>query len=1478
MRNIFIISIFFVLSGYTKSQNPTNTIDKTACSILSAFSFKNLKYSKSNTLIKQNVKQKNDKSSIIQSNQTQESGTCQDAFDKTMDQKCLPTKHTILKGQTQYWLKFNATSSKIQFKTDLDGVAPIFSSIKLVSGNCNSNLTQEVDSNYTVGTTKEFTSSLIIGQTYFIVLDIESDYDAKFSSCITKSTHSGPLIIVNQDGDTTFCNFNTDPTLGNFNFLSCPSLTVCGGDTLCFSAIDTGNIPEIIMSMAIDSVYGQIGQITYNSDSTEACVVFPYSGLQTIIVWPYSLMEGQNPANHPNWPFNNLPSTNGEIHGDIDHYLEVLVVDSIPPGVSNNNSDILCLSSTYNLTAYAGSIISNVTVNGTNVFTPNASTWTYNFTTPGQYIIEYTETGFCNPSTYFDTIQVFDSTYFTVTISNCNLATFTFSTCDNFTSILLNYGDGNIDNLSNFTGTVTWTHDYSGITLPVNWSFIGYGLLFPSPPTIGVLFNQTGTIQPQVPQSLTLSGPQYLCEMNPNSITINSPSNLQNISWSTSSPHIFLGQGTTQITPISWSQYQNDISVMVTANDSNGCLYSGQTTLFACCLADTSGTEFFERTYTQPGQNSMSAQLPIGYYNGPSQQISINLPTPQLTNNQISTIYSTATSVTQFIAQNPSIYDPSLATISTPNWIFFNNDFIIDQSVTFDLCHFMRFAPGAKIIVQSNKTLRITRSTLAPKCNEMWGGIEMNNNTESVLLRDVSIIGAKTGLLSSNGGYYQITSSNFIDNLVGIKVENYTTILTTSSIVGSYFGDVIGQPLLPPYQTEPQPLIGISIEDIKEITIGAPNNLVEGNLFHHHQRGIQSIRSNVKSFRNNFFNIKHAGSGPLINQGDKYAAIFANNTISFSGGLANHTLWVGGTTDLRNNFLNCEFGISSRKNMNLDARNNYMKNCLLRGISAEDNPFKKIDVLTNEINSISSNAWAIYVKNYSYGTATVSYNKINTSSTNLPMFTRFSAGIYISSVNPTVSQTTTVYSNTINNCLYGIWMINTTNGLLESNTININLTNFMINSLSNNFAPIRGIVVQNSNKARIRRNIITRNYGNGIGVINNNLQGIRLELSPASEVWENRMYNTAVGFYAFGSSLGSRVDCNQMHYTRNGFYLQLADLSDQGAPAVTPYPNGYDAHNQWYNTFSSRTDGTMPNGVIRKYFHGGNPALFSTPNNPIIPQWVDILLLTQNPETTCIQAKNPLVNIETPVSKRERELLPIAQNNIQYDTLDYQQKHFLNLAAFSRLESDSSLLIMNIPEDSIFVYYVEQNINLNSQSKIINDAQKSMATFNFLVSQNACSQISTNCTLYNTNKMVQELWIQRKMDDTEFTSADTLFLMNIACLDPLEFGSGVYQARAMIDWDGLCNCQSKSVNLGNSEHNKIAQFSKVYPNPSDGKFQLEADSPIKKVILFDLNGIELRNFTNIISSEIETKLSTGVYLVQIILENGITETHKIYIR
>jgi hypothetical protein len=50
-------------------------------------------------------------------------------------------------------------------------------------------------------------------------------------------------------------------------------------------------------------------------------------------------------------------------------------------------------------------------------------------------------------------------------------------------------------------------------------------------------------------------------------------------------------------------------------------------------------------------------------------------------------------------------------------------------------------------------------------------------------------------------------------------------------------------------------------------------------------------------------------------------------------------------------------------------------------------------------------------------------------------------------------------------------------------------------------------------------------------------------------------------------------------------------------------------------------------------------------------------------------------------------------------------------------------------------------------------------------------------------------------------SADSLVLYDIACLDPLINGSGVYQARTILDWDGFCkHNDNKSAQVFNNEN------------------------------------------------------------------------------
>jgi hypothetical protein len=1407
--------------------------------------------------------------------------SCSNPKIQQVDSFCVLDFNSVLANQSDYWISFTATSKRIQFNTSVNGVSPNITSIELIQGSCTNLQTLEIDSVYTIGDSISFDTNLDIGQTYLLKFNLSSTFSSSFDACLTqKSLQNGIFIFTDQNGNTQTCSWTDfvpnsildgDSVWGQMYHCD---LNFCVTDTVCVTLL-INNVDSVpIFTADFDFVYAfgnQFNSINYNSNFTEACFTFNSTGVTTVYA---ANGYSSNTGNSLVFPYTNVFSNNngsGTVwgwSGDCEYYMDLNVFDETPPGTYNTNSTI-CSNEVVSLTAYPGTTLTDLEVNGVGQQLSDSTQWSTSFGSPGTYVISYTVEGLCKPATYVDTVIVIDSTYISVTIDGCNQATFNLQTCIDYDQILFYDGINSSSVIIPINGFYSWTVNYSGITLPVNWTLNCLDQLVPTLPTLSVVYSESQTIQPVTPNPIYTDAPTHLCDLTEGGISIVSPIGLSNLVWTTSpSTATFSGQGTTTIFPDSWSVTADDITVSVSASDSNGCFYSTSFILKVCCEPDTVGIEYFEGIYTYDGSHSMAYQLPSGYYNGPTQSIIIDLPIP--VNSSISTMYSAPTTLTQFVIDNPGVYDSQNSIISTSEWLFFNNDLIIDRDVTFSYCHFMRFAPGARMIIQPNVTVNIIRSTLAPKCYEMWGGIDLSDETQQLILNDVSVIGAISGIYSSNGAYYQVSNSRFIDNYHGIKVTDYSLYPTLSTVISSYFGDVKDQPLLPPYQLENQPVAGVYIEDIFSITVGTSSET--GNLFHNHQKGIQSLRSSVTSLKNNFHNIRHIPSDPIQNEGDKYCALYSSNSTSPLYAFQNFTLIVGGTALDRNNFLNCEFGVSSKKAMNLTAKFNFFKNCLLRGISAEENRMKSILIESNEINSTNSNAWGIYVKNYSNGVATITSNKINTNNVNFSNINRFAAGIYVASVQPTVPQSTLIRANIIHNCLYGIWMLNISNGVIDYNTVKINLSDAQINTLSQNYAPFRGIHVQNSIKAQIINNKVSRTLGTGNGVINDNLQAIRLELSPGARVKQNIMEHTAVGFYAFGSSLGSRIECNQMYYTRNGFYLNDADLSDQGAPIGVNNLNGFDAHNEWYYAFGDRTDGSSS---LTNYYHGQNGSLYSIPSSTLNNYWNDIVL-TSNPPNNCAQSKDSSILVMSP-EERTRELESIVENTIQYDTLDYQQKYYLNLATYSRLESDTSLLIMNTPDDSIYIDYYQTHNTQNTPCKLVHDVQLAMADGDYETALLLNNQLMLSCNLYATNKSVQELWSQRKLDSLDFTSLDSITLLDIACLNPLEFGSGVYQARAMMDWDGFCVFVNKSIQLSHGRQETMTNLSVIYPNPSKSEISIESIETIDLVSIYDSRGVLIKSLTTGNDNKLNVYLLPGVYTIHLMLSNGKLESHKVVI-
>lgn len=1392
-----------------------------------------------------------------------EATNCGKAKLHNVSELCNIKNHHVSAGQTEYWIQFTATSTKVQLNTSLSGVAPVISSIDLLSGSCTNLQLLETDSTFSIGDSTVFDASLTVGQTYYLKMNLLSNYDSYFDAClIEKTTYTMELFVIDSNGDTIYiCNgiHFALPGAGT-NGWNCDPVTVCINDSFCL-AFQMANASN----SAIDSTFfiQQVSNLdisgSLNPEATSYCLTFNEVGVVTFFIHPeYPGMGNPWPPDHPyNSPY----------------YFSFNVIDQTPPATPNQASTI-CLGGAYTLTTFPGTVLTNVTLDNVSQPIPDPAFWST--TLPGgQHIINYTVDGLCQPATYSDTIIIIDTTDVSMTIDACNHASFTFQTCDVFTTLEFSDGLGNLIPITPVNGFATWTVDYSNITTPVTWMFNGWQQIQAAPLQYGIVFTESQTISPAVPSPITTNAPSHLCDLTAAGISITGPTGLQNIVWSTSPvTATFTGQGTTTIFPNSWSVTAGNVNVVVTAVDSNGCHYSDTMVLQVCCAPDVDGNEFFERTYVSNAQmQSINNQLPAGYYNGPIIPISINLPAPQPLANQISTSYANPTYLSAFMVSNPGLF--GTGNMTTSNWVFFNNDFIIDVDMTILNCDFIRVAPGKRILINPGKTLNLFNSTVAAKCDSMWGGVHIPDPTSTFYSRNSNLISAVKAVHSENGGYYKVLSSKLIDNYASIWVENYATLPTTSIAESNYFGDVINQNLMAPYNTEAQPVYGVYIGKIKDIVVGPQVSTTTGNLFHNHKKGIFSSFSTVHAYRNTFFNIKRT-TGTA--SGQDYVAIMALGNI-----FSSYTLEVGSTTTQRNNFLNCETGIISNSNMNLTAKYNYMKGCQLRGISAENNRAKTILISHNEINSTISNAWGIYVKNYALGTATIDFNQINTNNVGLMNITRFAAGIYVASVNPASIQTTLVSLNTINNCLYGIWMINTTAGQIKNNQININMTNAQINNAATNYAPIRGIVVQNSQKADVWSNTIERNMGTGNGVANDNLQAIRLEVSPSSYVWKNTMNKTAVGFYALGSSLGSRVECNNMNFTNNGFWMQAADISDQGAAPAGGNP-GISAHNIWNNNFANHSDGTTINHFLPspslKYYHLSGFIFNSQPTLNLATQyfWEDIAI-TANMISTCGPGaiQQPIVLLNS-AQNRTRELSSIIGGNQLYDSLDLEMKHYLNQATLSRLKHDSTLVFLNAPDDYLYQNYIlEMDTTDFSKSLKIRDFMMVDQFDSVAMKLNAFNSLDLKMQLI---KQVETIWNNSQLNNLPIEYSDSMLLLDIACLDPLINGSAVYQARAIIDWDGFCSQNvNKSAQFFSDEYNNNINSSTIYPNPSIGAFKVESTEMMQSITIYDLKGLKLVELAvDARSIEIVSKLNIGLYILKVSFDNGHIETHRISIQ
>lgn len=107
----------------------------------------------------------------------------------------------------------------------------------------------------------------------------------------------------------------------------------------------------------------------------------------------------------------------------------------------------------------------------------------------------------------------------------------------------------------------------------------------------------------------------------------------------------------------------------------------------------------------------------------------------------------------------------------------------------------------------------------------------------------------------------------------------------------------------------------------------------------------------------------------------------------------------------------------------------------------------------------------------------------------------------------------------------------------------------------------------------------------------------------------------------------------------------------------------------------------------------------------------------------------------------------------------------------------------------------------------------------------------------------------------------------------------MYQARAILDWDGFCKQNdNKLAQVFNDESEVSLSSSTVYPNPSNGKFKIESTEMMQLVTIYDLKGLKLVEYpAETMLIDIVSNLKTGIYILKVSFENDQFETHKISI-
>jgi hypothetical protein len=189
---------------------------------------------------------------------------------------------------------------------------------------------------------------------------------------------------------------------------------------------------------------------------------------------------------------------------------------------------------------------------------------------------------------------------------------------------------------------------------------------------------------------------------------------------------------------------------------------------------------------------------------------------------------------------------------------------------------------------------------------------------------------------------------------------------------------------------------------------------------------------------------------------------------------------------------------------------------------------------------------------------------------------------------------------------------------------------------------------------------------------------------------------------------------------------------------------------------------------------------------------------------------------------------------------------------------------------------------LNTEYYKIIKSQEAIANKEFDSASLFINQLDESDYFSDLIKKVESIWNESQANQIPISSSDSLYLYEIACLDPLKYGAGVYIARSILDYDGWCytkDSKLKSIE-GNDENDDIEgnQSLSIIPNPSNGNFEVVSSDEMEKIELIDMSGKLIKSINLQTNAQLlNFNVHSGIYFLRVQFTNGNFKTAKIEI-